>query len=765
MFTKISRVLSALLIAGILLASVTFPTSVRADSTITVNTTDDELNTDGDCSLREAIQAANTNAAVDACTAGSGADTITVPAGTFTLTIAGADEDLNATGDLDITNSVTINGAGAGTTTIQAGTLGYPNVPNGIDRVLHIFSGITVSISDVTIANGNSRYYGGGIYSLSMSTLTVTNSAFYANSAYSGGGMFNRSSGATLTNVSFVSNGAQDAAGGLFDEWGGITLTNVTFKFNRAGRLSGGMYNGGNGTLMNVTFWKNSSYEGGGMNNTGNPMLTNVTFEGNTATTIGGGMANSGMPMLTNVTFSGNYAEENGGGIYNYAGDGIYDGGTLTVTNSAFSGNSATSYDGGGIYNGGTLTVTNSTFSDNSANEGGGGGIFNYRWAVLTIRNSTFSGNFAKHGGGIFNHDGTSTVTNSTFSGNSATVSYGGGIYNGGGSLTTLTVTNSTFSGNVEGAGGPGGSIRNAFGILIVNNSILANTPSGVDCYNISGTVSGTHNLIETDGGGANACGTTASIHSDPNLGALADNGGPTQTFALLAGSPAINAADDAICAAAPVSNTSQNGLMRPQGAHCDIGSYELPITTLTLRSVYSTDGWILESTGTSGVGGTINVNGQAIVLGDDAADKQFRSILHFNTSTLPDNAVITKVTLKIKKKAVVGTDPFTTHQYIKVDIRSGGFSNNTALQLTDFQAAASKNWIGTIKNTPVGDWYSTVLNSLAFPFINLTSATQFRLYFKLDDDNDNITDYIQFFSGNASAADRPQLIVEYYVP
>jgi hypothetical protein len=99
------------------------------------------------------------------------------------------------------------------------------------------------------------------------------------------------------------------------------------------------------------------------------------------------------------------------------------------------------------------------------------------------------------------------------------------------------------------------------------------------------------------------------------------------------------------------------------------------------------------------------------------------------------------------------------------VGIRSGGFSNNTALQLTDFQSAASKNWISTIKNTPVGDWYSAVLNKLAFPYINLTGATQFRLSFALDDDNDNLADYMQFFSGNAAAADRPQLIVEYYTP
>ncbi|MCS6909343.1 MAG: CSLREA domain-containing protein, partial [Anaerolineales bacterium] len=81
-------------------------------ASITVNTTDDELNNDGDCSLREAIQAANTNTAVSGCTAGSGDDTITVPAGTYTLTIPGNNEDNGQTGDLDITSNITIIGAG-----------------------------------------------------------------------------------------------------------------------------------------------------------------------------------------------------------------------------------------------------------------------------------------------------------------------------------------------------------------------------------------------------------------------------------------------------------------------------------------------------------------------------------------------------------------------------------------------------------------------------------------------------------------------------
>lgn len=703
MFTKISRVLSALLIAGILLGSVTFPTDVSATSIITVTTTDDELNTDGDCSLREAIQAANTDSAVDACPAGTGADTITVPAGTYTLTIAGASEDANATGDLDITGSVTINGAGVGTTVIR-------NI--GTDRVLHIFFGITVGLSDVTIANGNADYngYGGGI--ANNGTLAVTNSTFSGNGAYKGGGIYNDGH-LTVMNSTFSGNYSywEGSGGGIYNqEYGTLIVTNSTFSGNSGDRSGGGINNHlGDLTVTNSAFLGNTAFCGG----------------------AGGGIRNTGTLTVTNSLFSSNTAFKSTG-VCDFLD-------ALPVTNNVFLDNSPSEPEspgmGGGIYNYGTLTVTNSTFLDNFASDDGGG-IYNDSQGLLTVTNSTFSDNYSYWGGGgIHNSYGTLTVTNSTFSDNSARLY--GGIVN--------------------------------LGNLTLNNSILANTLNNrPDCFNSSyGTVNGGHNLIETDYGGAFACGTTNPIHTDPNLGPLADNGGLTQTFALLPGSPAIDMGDDSVCAATPVNNTSQNGVTRPQGAHCDIGSYERPvtITTLTRQSVGTKDGWILESTETSGMGGTMNVNGQAIALGDDMADKQYRSILHFDTASLPENAVITKVTLKVKKKAVFGTDPFTTHQYIKVDIKSGSFSNNPTLQLTDFQSAASKNWVGTIKNTPVGGWYSAVLKNTAFPYINLIGVTQLRLYFNLDDDNDNIADYIQFFSGNVAAADRPQLIVEYYVP
>jgi predicted outer membrane repeat protein len=185
---------------------------------------------------------------------------------------------------------------------------------------------------------------------------------------------------------------------------------------------------------------------------------------------------------------------------------------------------------------------------------------------MLTVVNSTFSGNFTSgsSGGAIYNAynplGDTVTVTNSTLSGNSAT--YGGGIYNDG----MLTITNSTLSNNS--ASSAGGGIYSG-GTLNYANTIIANSPAGGDCAN-GGTI-GTHtnNLVEDT-----SC--SASLGGDPSLAAALNyNGGQTQTLALLAGSTAINAGNDATCAAAPVNNLDQRAALRPNGLHCDIGSYE----------------------------------------------------------------------------------------------------------------------------------------------------------------------------------------------
>lgn len=286
-----------------------------------------------------------------------------------------------------------------------------------------------------------------------------------------------------------------------------------------------------------ITLDKNLNIQG--------PGASSLTLSGNNANRIF--FIPSGVNIaLSGLTLANGNSTSNGGGILNI--------GTLTVTASIFADNTA-GFGGGGILNGGTLTITTSTFRGNSAGIAGGGGLFN-NLGTVSISHSTFVANTTiDSGGGIYN-GGNLTVINSTLSGNSAAFG-GGGIMNDG----NLTINNSTLTGNS--AGGSGGGVIN-LNFFTVRNSIIANN-IGFDCLNF--TIGGTFNsLVET--------GCPAAITADPQLGPLADNGGPTLTHALSPGSPAIDAGNDATCATA-----DQRGAARVDtitgGSVCDIGAFE----------------------------------------------------------------------------------------------------------------------------------------------------------------------------------------------
>jgi hypothetical protein len=187
--------------------------------------------------------------------------------------------------------------------------------------------------------------------------------------------------------------------------------------------------------------------------------------------------------------------------------------------------------------------------------------------------------------------------------------------------------------------------------------------------------------------------------------------------------------------------------------------------TAAIFASDASQDGKLLESSETSSQGGSMNAIATTFNLGDDALNQQFRGILSFDTSGLPDTAVIASVTLKIKKAGRVGANPFNTMGKILADIKSGSFSDNPTLELGDFEAPAGKDAVLTFGNTPVSGWYSKRLNSADFGYINLTGLTQFRLRFSKDDNNNHIADFLKFYSGNAGPANRPVLVIRYTVP
>jgi len=225
-----------------------------------------------------------------------------------------------------------------------------------------------------------------------------------------------------------------------------------------------------------------------------------------------------------------------GGGVLNGAAA------TLTITNSTLSGN--TRAFGGATYNQGTLTIVSSTIGGNMANEGGG--IYNA--ATLTITNSTFSGNAAGSGGAIITL-GTMQVANSTLSGNSA--SFAGGIFN--------------------------------LGTLQIGNTILNAGASGVNIYSNSGTVTSLGYNLSSDNGNGFLTGPGDQVNTDPVLGPLQDNGGPTFTHALLPGSPAINAGDPNFTPP-PFFDQRGPGFDRVVNNRIDIGPFEVqgPATTPT---------------------------------------------------------------------------------------------------------------------------------------------------------------------------------------
>jgi hypothetical protein len=187
-------------------------------------------------------------------------------------------------------------------------------------------------------------------------------------------------------------------------------------------------------------------------------------------------------------------------------------------------------------------------------------------------------------------------------------------------------------------------------------------------------------------------------------------------------------------------------------------------LLTMSSKSYAAYDGWILESSETSGKGGSMNSAATTFTLGDDASDKQYRAILHFDTSSLPDNAVVTTMTLKIKQSGnVVGTSPFSFSS-LHVDMRNLAFGGNS-LELADFNFAAKKVKSAIFNQNSVDNWFSARFNTAGNLYVNRTGTTQLRLSFSVDDNNNNIADFIRFYSGNAAAGDRPKLLITYYMP
>jgi Zinc carboxypeptidase/Fibronectin type III domain len=191
------------------------------------------------------------------------------------------------------------------------------------------------------------------------------------------------------------------------------------------------------------------------------------------------------------------------------------------------------------------------------------------------------------------------------------------------------------------------------------------------------------------------------------------------------------------------------------------------PPTVVTLTSVGSQDGWMLESSETSSAGGSIDATANttsALRVGDNNQDRQYKAVVAFDTSPIPDGATILSATLRLRRGTLSGTSPFSTHGTCWADVQTGGFSGSTTLQTGDFQAAATAVQAASLGNAASnGTWSEGNLNAPGLAAINKTGTTQLRVYFNLDDNDDTGNDYIGYYSGeNTTAANRPQLVVTY---
>lgn len=527
----------------------------------------------GNCTLRAAIMEANAH---------SGADTISLASnGIYTLAVV--DNNTDGPNGLPIISSdISINGNGA---TIQRSRAeGAPNF-----RIFHVANSGNLTLNDLTVSGGVAVGPGGG----EPVRGSCSQDNIGGNTPGVGGGIFNNSGIVTLINSTVRNNSANRIGGGVANFASGtMNIADTTIINNTGGLFGGGFFNDAGGTVVisDATINGNSADHGGGIANFESKRmdLTGSQVNGNN----GGGIFNNGGTATITATVVNSNSSGDGGGIWNGgcegtvnisdttisdnkgdSGAGIWSAGTADITNSIISGNTARG-SGGGITNqGGTVTVTVTTISGNQTGNAGAG-VFTTN-GTFTLTESTLSGNVANNfGGGIYNRDAL-ILTNSTVSGNITRALSGGGIYSSG----KVTIINSTISDNS--ATEYGGGI---FGTAELINTIIANNPSGGDC---SGKITSLGHNLDSDGT-CNLTEPTDLPNTNPLLGPLRQNGGPTFTQALTSGSPAIDSGKDKD---APTSD--QRGVPRPRGSSSDIGAYEVnlnPVTPIAINDSYTVD-------------------------------------------------------------------------------------------------------------------------------------------------------------------------------
>lgn len=474
---------------------------------------------DADCTLTDAIAAANNGAAVGGCPAGNGIDILELTADVVLTEIDNEREDGDHNGLPMITTSITIHGNGY---TISRG-------PGAADfRFFFVAPGGRLTLENVTLSGGGVRGDGGAIYN--MGETTLIDSALLSNTAVRAG----------------------SAGSAVYNDGGTLTINGGRVADNISPATVGAVFNNVGLVIINgAHLTDNLSFDGGAIyNESGTLNVIDSVVRGNSValeTGSGGGIYNNGSRSTTNVTDS--IISENtaiyGGGVANH-------GGTVSINGSLLQGNRASK--GGAIFSGsGMLTVSNTTLDSNN---GGEGAALFVGVGVAAITGSTVSNNMAAIvGGGLLNGRGTVAVVNSTFSGNQAQQGGGGAMHVTSG---TVTLSSSTITLN---RAARGGGVYAWTGTVTINNTILTQNGGG-DCWGQTNDIYNGRNNLDGDG-------TCPSARRMVGLDTqLADHGGPTYTHALLGNSNAIDSGDPGYCPPSDQRGSSRVGL-------CDIGAFE----------------------------------------------------------------------------------------------------------------------------------------------------------------------------------------------
>jgi len=507
---------------------------------ITVDTLVDEVDgsiVDGDISLRDAIAAAPGGETIDFDASLDG--------GTILLTM----------GELSIRTALTVDATAlvGGLTIDASGNDPTPDEDNGDgSRIFNIDdgddeTGSLVTIGGLTLTGGDVSGYGGAIHTVERQNLT--SSTITGNSADGGGGGIfarrsvtvtsstisgNYGSGIVGSNVMVNDSTISGNYGGGIDARGSVTVTSSTITGNDGSAIFARAL--GNVTVSSSTI---SGNDGSGIVGS-NVMVNDSTISGN----YGGGIDARGSVTVTSSTITGN----DGSAIFARGH------GDVTVSSSTISGNG-----GGGIYARGSVTVNSSTITGND-----GSAIFVRDHGNVTVSSSTISGN---GGGGIYPNYGNVTVSSSTISGNVGGVLAG---YN-------ATIDNSIVAGNTDSGTAP--DIRPGDGALAVRYSLIGdNTGSGMTEAPVG--------MPDAEG---NQIGGPINGTIDPMLAPLANNGGLTQTHALMLGSPAIDAGDPTL-ALPPPFDQRDTPFVRIYGGRIDIGAYERQLVVDTLSDESDSD-------------------------------------------------------------------------------------------------------------------------------------------------------------------------------